>query len=176
MGTGDGVKTVYVKFRDGVGNWSNAFTTTITLDTVLPETLANPSGGTYGTVRSVTLTANETATIYYTLDGTEPTTSSSVYGTPIPVTSSLTLKYFAKDLAGNAETIKSQVYTLTFPLTVTRSGMGSGTVAADTGVLSWTGATGTATYDRVTAVTLTAVALLGDPALGVGAEIVRGRH
>ena len=102
MGTGDGVKTVYVKFRDGVGNWSNAFTTTITLDTVLPETLANPSGGTYGTVRSVTLTANETATIYYTLDGTEPTTSSSVYGTPIPVTSSLTLKYFAKDLAGNA--------------------------------------------------------------------------
>ena len=70
LGTGDGVKTVYVKFRDGVGNWSNAFTTTITLDTTAPETLANPLGGTYGTVQSVTLSANEAGTIYYTLDGT----------------------------------------------------------------------------------------------------------
>ena len=143
----DGANVIRTVATDNAGN-AITDTRTVTLDTIAPETLANPSGGTYGTVRSVTLTANETATIYYTLDGTEPTTSSSVYGTPIPVTSSLTLKYFAKDLAGNAETIKSQVYTLTFPLTVTRSGMGSGTVTADTGVLSWTGATGTATYDR----------------------------
>ena len=122
----EGENHVAVEARNPAGNVLS-LEVVVVLDTVAPETLANPLGGTYGTVRSVTLTANEAGTIYYTLDGTEPTTSSLVYGTPIPVTSSLTLKYFAKDLAGNAETVKSQVYTLTFPLTVTRSGMGSGT-------------------------------------------------
>lgn len=33
---GDGLKTVYVKFRDAVGNWTSAVSDTITLDTVAP--------------------------------------------------------------------------------------------------------------------------------------------
>jgi hypothetical protein len=34
--TGDGTKTVYVKFKDGAGNWSSAYTDTIILDTTEP--------------------------------------------------------------------------------------------------------------------------------------------
>ncbi len=35
--SGDGSKTVYVKFKDAAGNWSVALTDTITLDTVAPD-------------------------------------------------------------------------------------------------------------------------------------------
>ncbi len=34
--SGDGTKTVYVKFQDGAGNWSTYYTDTITLDTTAP--------------------------------------------------------------------------------------------------------------------------------------------
>jgi hypothetical protein len=58
------------------------------------------------------LSASESATIYYTLDGSTPTTSSTSAAAPatIAVPSSLTLKYFAVDAAGNASSIVSQAY------------------------------------------------------------------
>ncbi|KAF0219273.1 MAG: hypothetical protein FD174_2359 [Geobacteraceae bacterium] len=48
--------------------------------------------------------------IFYTTDGTTPTTSSNVYSTPISVSAITILKYFATDLAGNSEAVKSQTY------------------------------------------------------------------
>lgn len=59
------------------------------------------------------LTANGPATIYYTTDGTTPTTSSTVYTTPIIVSQSLSLKFFAVDPLGNAETVKTETYVIT---------------------------------------------------------------
>jgi hypothetical protein len=53
----------------------------------------------------VILTANEPGTIYYTVDGTVPTTGSSVYTDPISVTAATTIKYFAIDAAGNREVL-----------------------------------------------------------------------
>ena len=37
LGPGDGMKTVYVKFKDIAGNWSQVYSDTITLDTTPPE-------------------------------------------------------------------------------------------------------------------------------------------
>jgi hypothetical protein len=51
----------------------------------------------------VKITANEPAFIYYTLDGAEPSISSSVYIDPIQITSSGTLKWFSVDYNGNKE-------------------------------------------------------------------------
>lgn len=87
----------------------------VQFDRTLPATTATPAGGSYTAPQSVTLTANEPATIYYTLDGTEPTTASPVYSAPIPISATTVLKYFARDLAGNAESVRSQSYTLTRP-------------------------------------------------------------
>jgi hypothetical protein len=87
-------------------------------DTSPPTTTATPPGGTYTSAQSVVLSANEAATIYYTTDGSTPTTSSPTYSGPIPISTTTTLNFFAKDLAGNGESPKTQVYTIavTYPL------------------------------------------------------------
>jgi hypothetical protein len=37
LATGDGAKTVYVKFKDTIGNWSTAYSSSIILDTTAPQ-------------------------------------------------------------------------------------------------------------------------------------------
>ena len=66
----------------------------------LPDVLvpvAEPKGGTYTETQSVTLTcATEGATIYYTLDGTEPDATKTKYeSTPIEISVTTTLKAIA---------------------------------------------------------------------------------
>jgi hypothetical protein len=80
-----------------------------------PVTTASPVGGTYGSAQNVTLSVNEEATIYYTTNGTNPTVSSSVYSSPIPIAATTNLKFFAKDTAGNSEVVKTQTYTIVIP-------------------------------------------------------------
>jgi hypothetical protein len=58
----------------------------------VPKPVFSPEGGTYPGPLMVTVTdADTTATIYYTTDGSTPTTSSSKYTTPISVTASGTI-------------------------------------------------------------------------------------
>ncbi|TLX82724.1 MAG: hypothetical protein E6K98_05570, partial [Thaumarchaeota archaeon] len=91
-------------------NWASiseinvkTFSTTPT-DTTPPTVSASPVSGTYTSAQSVTLTASEPSTIYYTTDGSTPTISSTSGPSPvsgISISTSTTLKYFAKDTAGN---------------------------------------------------------------------------
>jgi Chitobiase/beta-hexosaminidase C-terminal domain len=115
--TVDGTKTVYVKYKDTSGNWSVVINDTIILDTAVPATSAAPVGGTYTGAQSVTLTCSDGTgsgcdKIYYTTDGTTPTTASSVYAAPLSIPATSTLKYFATDKAGNPEAVQSQTYTI----------------------------------------------------------------
>jgi hypothetical protein len=75
-----------------------------------PVTTIFPPGGTYAAPVSVTLTANQPATIYYTTNGLEPTTASTVYSGALTVSVSTTLKYFAKVTGGASESVKTVVY------------------------------------------------------------------
>lgn len=81
-------------------------------DTTAPTVTASPSGGTYTSVQSVTLSANETSTIYYTTDGSTPTTSSTPYSSPIVISVNTTLKFFARDTAGNDSAVQTVTYTI----------------------------------------------------------------
>ena len=116
--TGDGTKTVYVRYKDIVGNVSSTYSDDIALDgSTPPSTLASPVGGLYNIAQSVTLTCDDGAgsgcdKTYYTTDGTTPTTSSSVYAVPINISTTIMLKFFSTDLAGNSETVKTEVYTI----------------------------------------------------------------
>ena len=52
------------------------------------------------------------ATIYYTTDGSTPTTSSSVYSTAIPVSKTTTIKALATANGYNNSTIAEATYTI----------------------------------------------------------------
>jgi hypothetical protein len=131
LSSGDGTKTVYVKFSDNEGNWSGSFNDTIVLDTVAPATTASPAGGTYTSVLSVTLTCSDgtgsgCGNIYYTIDGSTPTTGSPVYSGPINIAVTTTLMFFAVDNALNQEPVKTETYII--PLTITTTSLPSGSL------------------------------------------------
>lgn len=86
---------------------------TITGDITAPVTSASPTGGTYNGSVTVQLTTNETATTYYTTNGTTPTTSSPQYNSPLNFSTTTTLQFFSKDSAGNQEAVKTEFYNIT---------------------------------------------------------------
>jgi Chitobiase/beta-hexosaminidase C-terminal domain len=73
-----------------------------------------PPAGTYNSTQSVTLTDNTpSATIYYTTDGSNPNTSSTVYTGPITVSTSETIKSIAVAPNFTQSIIASSSYTIT---------------------------------------------------------------
>ncbi len=98
---------------DTCGNQSDTVTEVYYIDTEGPTSLvASPAGGSYCTTPvTVTLTASD-GTIYYTLDGSGPTTSSPVYAGPIDIIVDTTLKAIAADQCGNLSGIIAEVYTI----------------------------------------------------------------
>ncbi|MFA6296820.1 MAG: chitobiase/beta-hexosaminidase C-terminal domain-containing protein [Patescibacteria group bacterium] len=100
--------------ENAIGNLEAVKTEIYVIDTVAPITTASPIGETYTSVQSVTLTAVDdnsgVATTYYTTDGTEPTTSSLVYSSPIEISETTTLKFFSVDNVGNSESVKTEEY------------------------------------------------------------------
>ena len=76
-------------------------------DTTAPVVTASVAAGTYAAAQSVTLTVSDDTdsapTLYYTTDGTTPTTSSTKYTTAIAISASATLKVLAVDASANSK-------------------------------------------------------------------------
>lgn len=89
-------------------------------DTTPPAVTANLAAGSYAGAQTVTLTADGPANIYYTLDGSEPTTASAVYSSPIAIAETATLRFLAVDPAGNRSGVVAVAYTIADPLLLTR--------------------------------------------------------
>jgi outer membrane protein assembly factor BamB len=104
---------------DATGNWSPVYNQTYTIDITTSTVTANPVGGLFNTTQTITLTTNEPATIYYTTDGSTPTTTSNQYTTPININTTTTLKFMAIDAAGNQGTVQTETYNIdTTPPTI----------------------------------------------------------
>ncbi|HEX8440641.1 chitobiase/beta-hexosaminidase C-terminal domain-containing protein, partial [Archangium sp.] len=89
-------------------------------DTTAPSTRASPAGGAYTAGVTVSLLCDDgagsgCAATHYTTDGSEPSRTSPTFQDALPVSANTTLKFFSVDKRGNAESVKSQVYT--FPST-----------------------------------------------------------
>ncbi len=79
----------------------------------LPAPVLSPSAGTYTTPQTVTITdAAPGATIYYTIDGTTPTSSSSIYSAPISVTASETVLALAVETGYSNSPVTGGTYTI----------------------------------------------------------------
>ena len=76
----------------------------------------SPAGGTYATAQMVAISdATPGASIYYTTDGTNPTTSSSKYSGPITVSSTQTIKAIAAASDFSNSAVASGLYTIQPP-------------------------------------------------------------
>jgi len=73
----------------------------------------SPAAGTYSEAQNVTISCTTTgATIYYTTDGTTPTTSSSVYSTPIAISTTTTVKAMAVKTGMDNSSVATATYTI----------------------------------------------------------------
>ena len=71
----------------------------------------SPAGGIYTEAQTVTLSAESGATIYYTLDGNDPTTSSTVYSSALVISTTTTIKAIAVK-SGVSSGVASATYTI----------------------------------------------------------------
>ena len=73
----------------------------------------NKEGGAYEEIISITLAGNTLGTVYYTIDGTEPTRSSSAYETPILLESGT---YTIRAMFVNTYDIESEIVSQTYEI------------------------------------------------------------
>ena len=80
----------------------------------------SPAGGTYTSVQSVAISDTTTgATIYYTTNGTTPTTASTLYSGVISVGTTETLKAIAVATGSSTSAVGSAAYTINLPAAAT---------------------------------------------------------
>jgi subtilase family serine protease len=84
-----------------------------TIVRIVPMPTISPSGGTFSTSQAVTLSDSQSGTtIYYTSDGSVPTTSSSRYTVALNVSTSLTIKALAAETGYTNSSIASASFTM----------------------------------------------------------------
>jgi gliding motility-associated-like protein len=116
----------YGRTTDGAANWSLFVNPTIGTANTTPQnyytTTPNLSvdGGFYGAAQNVTITSTDPlATIYYTIDGSVPTTGSTVYAGPVAIATTTVLR--VRSFSSDANTPASFVVTNTYFIGVTHT-------------------------------------------------------
>jgi oligosaccharide reducing-end xylanase len=80
------------------------------VDTVIPVVTITPPSGTYPIPQRVELISSKPGVIYFTLDGTAPTTASRQYSSPILIDRCIPVKFFCMDTAANVSPVVDAEY------------------------------------------------------------------
>src|SRR6266581_1794187 len=122
FGAGDGPGSVAVAELNRVGvpdlavanYYSNTVSVLLSSGRALVATpVLSPAGGTFTAAVIVTITdSTPGATIYYTTDGSTPTTASTAYTGPVPLTTTTTLKAMAAASGMTNSSVTSATYTI----------------------------------------------------------------
>jgi len=100
---------VYTSSSSSAGTWELRNVSVSAEGYVAPPTFS-PEAGTYTDMVEVTISAGEDCTIYYTIDGTEPTTSSATYTEAIVIDETTTVKAIAEDVTGELSEVATAEY------------------------------------------------------------------
>jgi len=107
--------------QDGV-EWFGGYSTNISITVMLPTAATptiSPNGGTFTNSVLVTL-ADAGTQIYYTTDGSAPTTSSTLYSAPFPVIQSTTVRTIAVAAGMNNSQEADAAFTINQSPTITQ--------------------------------------------------------
>ena len=114
-----GSTKAYAGFTGGTGGETasqkiESWTYTATSSTSTQAPAFSPAAGSYATAQKVTLSDGTSgAVIYYTLDGSTPTTASTVYGAAINIDSgTVTINAIAQAPGSGASSVSSATYTI----------------------------------------------------------------
>ncbi len=97
---------------DTENNISTIYTQTYIIDRTAPSASVNYKSGTYNKNLNIILKMSKAGTIYYTTNGSTPTTSSKKYTGAFTISKSTTLKFWAVDKAGNKSSICTVKYVI----------------------------------------------------------------
>jgi Legume lectin domain/Chitobiase/beta-hexosaminidase C-terminal domain len=114
-----GGNTAYVGFTGGTGGLSSSqkvetwtFTSTGSTPTAATPTIS-PASGTYTLPLTVTLADSTSgASVYYTTDGSTPTTASTLYSAPLALSGPATIKAIASAPSHNSSPVASNTYSI----------------------------------------------------------------
>ncbi|MDO4648954.1 MAG: chitobiase/beta-hexosaminidase C-terminal domain-containing protein [Eubacteriales bacterium] len=102
----------YAKLQELFAECDNPDILELCADYICPPLEVNAAGGTYAQKQMVTFTSDY-ETIYYTLDGNEPTTESAIYSEPIPMEKGITiLKAMGVNALGISSPILEEKYVI----------------------------------------------------------------
>jgi probable HAF family extracellular repeat protein len=112
--------TVTIAGTSGSLSAITAVAVTVTQASAVARPTFSPTAGTYNSVQTVTISDSTAgATIYYTTNGTAPTTSSTKYTGAITVSSTETLEAIATASGYSTSAVASDAYTITTIITPT---------------------------------------------------------
>ena len=109
-GMPEGTYTLTATITDTASTATSTARGAIIVDRTAPTVAAAPGGGVHEAPLNVALSASEPALITYTIDGSEPSSSSPQYGAPLSLSATTTLKFMAVDRAGNRSMVMSESY------------------------------------------------------------------
>ncbi|MGD0938418.1 MAG: chitobiase/beta-hexosaminidase C-terminal domain-containing protein [Terracidiphilus sp.] len=140
-------------------------TATYSIAPTLPAPVLSPSPGTYTTAQTVTISdTNTVASIYYTTDGTTPTTSSSPYSGPITVSASETVEAIVAATGYNNSPIAGGTYTIAAVLPAPTFSLAAGTYTTAQSIAISDSTAGTVIYYTTNGTTpTTASSVYGGP-------------
>jgi hypothetical protein len=117
-----------------------------TIAVVVPAPTFSPAAGTYTTAQTVAISDSTAGTtIYYTINGTTPTTSSSVYSGPITVSASETIEAIAFE-TGDSNAVGTAIYTIALVLPTPTISLAAGTYTVSQTAAISDSTTGTTIY------------------------------
>lgn len=96
--------------------YADSDVTTVAYTVQVPQPVISPVTGAYSTPQVVTITDSQSgATIYYTVDGSDPTTSSPVYAGQFTVSANTVVKAFAAASGYENSNVASATFTIVSP-------------------------------------------------------------
>jgi hypothetical protein len=117
-----------------------------TITVAVPAPTFSPAAGTYTTAQTVAISESTAGTtIYYTTNGTTPTTSSTVYSGPITVSASEAIEAIAFE-TGDSNAVGTAIYTIALVLPTPTFNVAAGTYTAPQTVTISDATAGTTIY------------------------------